>query len=67
MKKSRTAAGFAILAAALYAVNVPLSKILIQYVEPTMMAACSIWEQAWVCQYAVAWKCCWEKTISGNL
>ena len=39
MKKSRTAAGFAILAAALYAVNVPLSKILIQYVEPTMMAA----------------------------
>lgn len=30
---------YAILAAALYAVNVPLSKILLSYVEPTMMAS----------------------------
>ncbi len=30
---------FAILAAALYAINIPFSKILLQYVEPTMMAA----------------------------
>ncbi|MBQ4537552.1 MAG: DMT family transporter [Lachnospiraceae bacterium] len=30
---------YAILAAALYAINVPLSKILLNYVEPTMMAA----------------------------
>lgn len=30
---------YAILAAALYAINVPLSKILLNYVEPTMMAS----------------------------
>lgn len=30
---------YAILAAALYAINVPLSKILLNHVEPTMMAA----------------------------
>ena len=30
---------FAILAAALYAINIPLSKILLQHVSPTMMAA----------------------------
>ena len=29
----------AILAAALYAINIPLAKILLQYVEPTMMAS----------------------------
>ena len=34
-----TAVFYAILAAALYAVNVPLSKILLQWVSPTMMAA----------------------------
>ena len=30
---------FAVLAAALYAINIPLSKLLLQQVEPTMMAA----------------------------
>jgi len=30
---------YAILAAALYAINVPLSKLLLNYVEPTMMAS----------------------------
>lgn len=30
---------YAILAAALYAINVPLSKVLLDYVEPTMMAS----------------------------
>ena len=39
MKTKHTATAFAILAAALYAVNSPLSKILLQQVEPTMMAA----------------------------
>ncbi len=34
----KLAIGFAILAAALYAVNVPLSKILLQHVAPTMLA-----------------------------
>lgn len=41
-KKLRTkylATIYAILAAALYAINVPLSKILLNYVEPTMMAS----------------------------
>ena len=33
------ATGYAILAAALYAINIPLSKLLLRYVEPTMMAA----------------------------
>lgn len=39
MKTRHTATAFAILAAALYAINIPLSKILLQQVEPTMMAA----------------------------
>lgn len=34
-----TAVFYAILAAALYAVNVPLSKVLLQWVSPTMMAS----------------------------
>ena len=39
MKTKHTATLFAILAAALYAINMPLSKILLVRVEPTMMAA----------------------------
>ena len=39
MKTRNTATFFAILAAALYAVNIPLSKILLNHVQPTMMAA----------------------------
>lgn len=39
MNKNKIAVIFAVLAAALYAINVPLSKILLNYVEPTMMAA----------------------------
>ena len=39
MKTKTIATFFAILAAALYAINIPLSKILIQHVSPTMMAA----------------------------
>lgn len=39
MNKKRTATLFAILAAALYAINIPLSKILLHQVSPTMMAA----------------------------
>ena len=39
MKTKRTATLFAVLAAALYAINIPLSKALLQQVEPTMMAA----------------------------
>ena len=39
MKFKSRATLFAILAAALYAVNIPLSKILMQWVGPTMMAA----------------------------
>lgn len=39
MKAKSRAIIFAILAAALYAINVPLSKILLNYVEPTMMAS----------------------------
>ena len=39
MKSKNIAALFAIAAAALYAVNIPLSKILLQYADPTMMAA----------------------------
>lgn len=38
MKKRKIATAFAVLAAALYAVNVPLSKIILNHVEPTMMA-----------------------------
>jgi len=39
MKTKHTATLFAILAAALYAINIPLSKLLLAQVEPTMMAA----------------------------
>ena len=39
MKAKYTATAFAILAAALYAINIPLSKILLLHVQPTMMAA----------------------------
>jgi len=39
MKTKNLATLYAILAAALYAINVPFSKVLLRYVEPTMMAA----------------------------
>ena len=39
MKTKNIATFFAILAAALYAINIPFSKILLQFVSPTMMAA----------------------------
>ena len=39
MTTKRTAITCAILAAALYAINLPLSKLLLRYVSPTMMAA----------------------------
>lgn len=39
MKTKNLATIYAIAAAALYAINVPFSKILLRYVEPTMMAA----------------------------
>lgn len=39
MNKKNTAIVFAILAAAFYAVNIPLSKLLMQNVQPAMMAA----------------------------
>lgn len=39
MKTKNIATLFAILAAALYAVNIPLSKVLLRFVQPTMMAA----------------------------
>lgn len=39
MKTKNTATFFAILAAALYAINIPLSKLLLVAVQPTMMAA----------------------------
>ena len=39
MKTKHTATLFAILAAALYAINIPLSKVLLKQIEPTMMAA----------------------------
>lgn len=39
MKAKNIATIYAILAAALYAINIPLSKILLNYVEPTMMAS----------------------------
>lgn len=39
MKIKNIASFYAILAAALYAINIPLSKILLNYVGPTMMAA----------------------------
>ena len=39
MKTKKLATFYAILAAALYAINVPLSKLLLVHVEPVMMAA----------------------------
>lgn len=39
MKTNRIATGCALLAAALYAVNIPFSKLLLEYVQPTMLAA----------------------------
>jgi drug/metabolite transporter (DMT)-like permease len=39
MKSKNIATWYAILAAALYAINVPLSKIILNYIEPTMMAS----------------------------
>ena len=39
MKMKNLATMYAIVAAALYAINVPFSKMLLGYVEPTMMAA----------------------------
>ncbi len=39
MKTKTVATIYAILAAFLYAINIPLSKIFLQYVSPTMMAA----------------------------
>ncbi len=39
MKAKRIAITYAILAAVLYAINVPVSKMFMEFVEPTMMAA----------------------------
>ena len=39
MKTKNIATFYAVLAAALYAINVPVSKILLNHIEPTMMAA----------------------------
>ena len=39
MKTRNFATAFAILAAALYAINIPVSKVLLNHVQPTMMAA----------------------------
>lgn len=39
MKAKNIATAYAILAAALYAINIPLSKLLLTQVQPTMMAA----------------------------
>lgn len=39
MKVKRMATFFAVLAAALYAINIPLSKVRLEHVQPTMMAA----------------------------
>ncbi len=39
MKGKKIATAFAILAAALYAINIPFSKLLLAHVQPTMMAA----------------------------
>lgn len=39
MNKKPVAIFFAILSAGLYAINIPLSKLLLNYIEPTMMAS----------------------------
>ena len=45
--KTRTAIFFAILAAALYALNAPVSKLLLTSVPPSMMAALLYLGAAW--------------------
>ena len=39
MKSKKMATCFAILAALLYAINIPMSKLLLNYVDATMMAS----------------------------
>lgn len=39
MKRNALAIALAVLAAGLYAINIPLSKLLLVYIEPTMMAS----------------------------
>lgn len=39
IKQEMRATIFAILAAALYAINIPLAKLMLNHVNPTMMAA----------------------------
>ena len=39
MKKNIYAIFFAILAAALYAINIPISKLLLDYISPTILAS----------------------------
>lgn len=39
MKRNQIAVSYAILAAALYAINIPFSKLFLQKVEPAMMAS----------------------------
>ncbi len=39
MKTKNIATIYAVLAAALYAINVPFSKMLLNHIEPTMMAS----------------------------
>lgn len=39
LKTKNKATFYAVLAAALYAINVPLSKLLLNHIEPTMMAS----------------------------
>ena len=46
MTSQKTAIFWAILAAGLYALNAPVSKLLLEEVPPTMMAALLYWGQA---------------------
>lgn len=39
MNKNFSAILFAVLAAGLYAINIPISQVLLNYVDPTMMAS----------------------------
>ena len=39
MKTKKASTFYAVLAAALYAINIPLSKVLLNHIEPTMMAS----------------------------
>lgn len=68
MNSKSIATVYAILAAALYAINVPLSKVLLNYVEPTMMASFFVsWCWNWV---IFVWNCRkidwegWKKSAS---